>query len=53
MKYYVTGCIAGCIDEDCGFSTLEEAIKKRDEWNREDGKSGYWIVVDEDGREVE
>lgn len=56
MKYYVTICIAGTKDnEDC-YDTLEEAKKVRaehDAYSMKQGHSeGFWIIIDETGKEV-
>lgn len=57
MKYYVTISIAGTRDEEDCYNTLEEALKVRAEHDKESmakGHSeGFWIVVDEDGNEVD
>lgn len=54
MKYYVTGSIAGCIEEDDkGFDTLEEAMKEKVELDGEENlKNSLWIIVDENGKTV-
>ena len=55
MKYYVTICIAGTMDEEDCYNTLEEAMKVRAERDAESMKEGhnegFWIVVDENGKE--
>lgn len=56
MKYYVTICIAGDMDEEDCYNTLEEAMAVRAERDAHDistGKHepGFWIVVDENGKE--
>lgn len=55
-KYWVVDRISGCTDEVEPFANLGDAVKQRDAWNAEDkaeqGSDGFWIIVDEDGREV-
>lgn len=56
MKYYVTISIAGTMDEEDCYNTLEEAMKVRaehDAYSMSKGHNeGFWIVVDENGKEV-
>ena len=57
MKYYVTDCITGYIEEESAFDNLEEAKKVRAEWDAkriaDGGEPNFWIVVDENGEKVE
>lgn len=56
MKYYVTAILAGIMDEEASFNTLEEAKEVRDKWNAEakanGHEDGFWMVVDENGEEI-
>jgi hypothetical protein len=56
MAYYVTGCIAGVLDEDCRYETLDEAKAEQERLNKLDAENGstghYWIVCNESGRTV-
>ena len=57
MKYYVTDCITGTIEGVEPVGTLEEAMKIQSEWNAkrkaEGGSDEFWIILDENGKEVE
>ena len=57
MKYYVTDCITGTIEGVEPVDTLEEAMKIQSEWNAkrkaEGGSDEFWIIIDEDGKQVE
>ena len=57
MKYYVTDCITGTIEGVEPVGTLEEAVNIRDEWNAkrkaDGGSDEFWIILDENGKEVE
>ena len=55
MKYYVTICIAGTKDDEDCYNTLEEAMNVRAERDKDSmakgHEEGFWIVVDENGKE--
>lgn len=51
MKYYVIDHITGVTEGVDPVNTLEEAIEKRDTWNKEDGED-FWFIIDENGNEV-
>lgn len=57
MKYYVTDCITGTMEEDGKFESLEEAKAQRARLDKEAMKEGheegFWIIVGEDGKEVD
>lgn len=57
MKYYVTDCITGTIEGVEPVGTLEEAVRIRDGWNAkrkaDGGSDEFWIILDENGKEVE
>lgn len=57
MKYYVTDCITGVIEDAEPVGTLEEAKKIRDEWNAkrkaDGGSDEFWIILDENRKEIE
>lgn len=57
MKYYVTICIAGTMEEEGMFESLEEAKAERakldEEAMKEGHEEGFWIILDEDGNEVD
>ena len=56
MAYYVTNCIAGMMEDEDRFETLEEARAERAKMDAiaiERGHNpGFWIILDEDGKEV-
>lgn len=55
--FYVVDCITGVRDEDYGIKNLDDARKERDELNAkrkaEGGSDEFWIIIDEDGKQVE
>lgn len=54
MKYYLTISIAGVINPEDSFDSLEEAKAEASRRDKEDGhEPGFWIVVDENGKEIE
>lgn len=57
MKYFVTDCITGVTEGIEVIDTLEEAIAIRDKLNAkrkaEGGSDEFWIILDENGKEIE
>lgn len=57
MKYFVTDCITGVTEGIEVIDTLEEAIAIRDKLNAqrkaEGGSDEFWIILDENGNEIE
>ena len=57
MKYFVTDCITGVTEGIEVIDTLEEDIAIRDKLNAqrkaEGGSDEFWIILDENGKEIE
>ena len=57
MAYYVTISIAGTMEEEDRHETLASAREERDRLDEEavakGHEPGFWIILDEDGNEVE
>lgn len=57
MKYYLTICITGTVDEMDSYDTLEEAKAERERRDKDAVESGhlpgFWIVVDENGKQID